>query len=130
LGLESFPRTSGHEGMHVLVPLERVHEPEEARAFVQLVARAIARSHPGLGVSIDAKMNGRGQQFVSAYSARPDTARVCTPLRWDEIAKVDPAELTTDAVLERVARLGDVHAGVLSGAQRLRPAMERFAGRA
>jgi DNA primase len=105
----------------------RVHEPEEVRAFVQLVARATGRSHPDLGVAIDAKMNGRGQQFVSVYSARPDTARVVTPLRWDEVADVDPSAFTTDEVLERVERLGDVHAGILTGAQRLRSALRRFA---
>ena len=129
LDLESFPRTSGHpHGLHVLVPLTRVHEHDEVRGFVQAVARALHRSHPRLGVSVDAKMNGHGQQFVSAYSLRPKTARVCTPLTWDEVdASLEEAVFTMGEVLRRVRSLGDVHAGVLTGRQRLGPALRRFA---
>jgi bifunctional non-homologous end joining protein LigD len=129
LDLESFPRTSGHpRGMHVLVPLARVHEHDEVRAFVQAVARAVHRSHPKLGVAVDAKMNGQGQQFVSAYSVRPKSARVCTPLRWDEVDEsLGFGAFTMAEVLQRVDRLGDLHAGVLRGRQRLGPALRRFA---
>jgi len=129
LDLESFPRTSGHPGgLHVLVPLARVHDHDEVRAFVHAVARALHRAHPKLGVSVDAKMNGHGQQFVSAYSVRPKSARVCTPLRWDELDEsLDYDEFTMAEVLRRVDTLGDVHAGVLAGRQRLGPALRRFA---
>ena len=48
LGLEAVPKTSGGKGMHVLVPVERRHEPREARGFVYAVARALARRHPEL----------------------------------------------------------------------------------
>ena len=129
LSLAGYPRTSGQGGMHVLVPLARVHEPEDVRAFVRLVAGAVDRAHPDLGVSIDAKMNGRGQQFVSAYSARPATSCVCTPLTWDEVTSPLP-EFTTVDVLARVKRFGDVHAGVLRGGQRLKRALEAVATKA
>jgi bifunctional non-homologous end joining protein LigD len=126
LGLESFPRTSGQGGVHVLVPLARVHEPEQVRGFVQLVAGAVRRAYPNLGVAIDAKMNGRGQQFVTAYSARPTTGRVCTPLAWEEVRSPLPS-FTPGAVLHRVEERGDIHAGVLRGRQRLRSALASFA---
>ena len=71
-------------------------------------------------------MNGRGQQFVSAYSARPTTRRVCTPLTWDEVRSPLPA-FTPDDVLARVEERGDVHAGVLRGGQRLGRALAAFA---
>jgi bifunctional non-homologous end joining protein LigD len=125
LGLESYVRTSGHEGVHVLVPLARVHAFEETRAFARLVAGAIHRTRRKLGVSVDAKMNGHGQQFVAAYSVRPKTARVCTPITWDELAP--GLAFTMDEVLARVERLGDVHEPLLHGRQRLAQALERFA---
>jgi DNA primase len=40
----------------------------------------------------------------------PD-ARVSTPLRWDEVADVEPADLRLDTVPDRVAQLGDPSRG-------------------
>jgi len=129
LELESYPRTSGHDGLHVLVPLSRVHDYDLVRSFVAAVARAVHRARPRLGVAIDVKMNGHGQQFVSAYSLRPRTARVCTPLTWEEVTpELDPATFTINQVVARVERLGDVHEGLLRGRQRLGPALRRFGG--
>ena len=116
LGLERFPKTSGSEGIHMLVPVERRYTYEETRRFAEVVAGAIARAHPGLattewtkakrrGVLIDANQNGEGKTIASAYSVRPQPgAPVSTPLRWDEVDEsLDPAAFTMDAVLERVA---------------------------
>jgi len=132
LGLESLVRTTGGAGLHVLVPVARRHTHEEARRFAQAVAVALERARPELvttawakdrrrGVFVDAKMNGHGQQIVSAYSVRPlSGAPVATPLAWDELdERLDPAALTMEAVLERVERLGDLHEPVLHGRQRL-----------
>jgi bifunctional non-homologous end joining protein LigD len=103
--------------MHVRVPLARVHTFEQTRMFAYAVAALLQAN----GVSLDAKMNGHGQQVVSVYSARPPDLRVATPLRWDEVdARLDPRELTMDVVLERVEREGDLAAPLLRGRQRLR----------
>jgi len=129
LGLDSYPRTSGHAGLHVLVPLARVHDSDQVRRFVAAVARAVHRARPRLGVAIDVKMNGHGQQFVSVYSLRPKTARICAPLAWDEVTpSLDPAGFGIAEVVRRVDELGDLHAGVLRGRQRLGPALRRFGG--
>lgn len=37
---------------------------------------------------------------------------VSTPIRWDEIADVEPQELTMATVPARFAELGDLHAGI------------------
>ena len=47
LELESFPKTSGSRGIHVLVPIARRHTYEVAREFASVVAGALARAHPG-----------------------------------------------------------------------------------
>jgi bifunctional non-homologous end joining protein LigD len=136
LGLASFPKTSGADGMHVLVPVERRHTYDETREFSEIVARAIASSHRGLattewtkakrrGVLIDSNQNGEGKTIASVYSVRPKAgAPVSTPLRWDEVdEELDPAAFTMDVVLRRVERDGDLFAGVLSTRQRLNDAL-------
>jgi bifunctional non-homologous end joining protein LigD len=136
LGLASYPKTSGADGMHVLVPLERRHSYDETREFAEIVAGALARRHRGLvttewskarrrGVLVDANQNGAGKTIASVYSVRPRPgAPVSTPLRWDEIGEtLDPAAFTMDAVLERVRRHGDLFAGVLTTRQRLASAL-------
>jgi bifunctional non-homologous end joining protein LigD len=66
-------------------------------------------------------MNGHGQQIVSVYSVRPlPGAPVATPLAWEEVEPgLDPAAFTMEAVLDRVRRLGDLHAPLLRARQRL-----------
>jgi bifunctional non-homologous end joining protein LigD len=115
-GLESVVHTTGGDGVHVRVPLARVHTFEETRAFAYALGRLVDVD----GVRVDAKMNGHGQQVVSVYSARPPDLAVATPLGWDELEAVgDPRELTMEVALERVARHGDLAAPLLGARQRL-----------
>ena len=137
LELESFPKTSGSEGIHILVPVARRHTYAETREFSEIVAGALARAHPGLvttewtkakrrGVLIDSNQNGEGKTIASAYSVRPKAgAPVSTPLRWDEVNDtLDPSAFTMDAVLERVGREGDLFDGVLTTKQSLSAALK------
>jgi bifunctional non-homologous end joining protein LigD len=130
--LEGFPKTSGADGIHVLVPIARRHTFEETREFSEIVAGAIARAHPKLattewvrakrrGVLIDSNQNGWGKTIASVYSVRPKPgAPVSTPLRWEELdASLDPAAFTMEAVLDRVAREGDLFEPVLKTKQTL-----------
>lgn len=139
LGLEGFPKTSGAKGMHVLVPLARRHTHDDARRFASIVAAALARAHPGLvttewarrkrrGVLIDVHQNGAGRTTASAYSVRPRAgAPVSTPLRWDEVRPgLEPGAFTMDVALERVARHGDLAAGVLTQRQTLTAALREL----
>jgi bifunctional non-homologous end joining protein LigD len=134
--LESFPKTSGSRGIHVLVPIARRHSFTDVREFAGIAAGALARAHPGLvttewakqkrrGVLVDANQNGPGKTNASVYSVRPRAgAPVSTPLRWDEVVPgLDPAAFTMDAVLDRVARDGDLFTGVLGGKQSLAKAL-------
>ena len=139
LGLEGFPKTSGADGMHVLVPVERRYTYEDTRRFAEVVAGAIARAHPKLattewtkakrrGVLVDANQNGEGKTIASAYSVRPQAgAPVSTPLRWEEVDEsLDPAAFTMEVVLRRVSEHGDLFDGVLTTRQRLEPALRRL----
>ena len=136
LGLVSFPKTSGADGFHVLVPVERRHTYADTREFAEIVAGTLARMHHGLvttewskskrkGVLVDANQNGEGKTIASVYSVRPRAgAPVSTPLRWDEVAEdLDPQSFTMDVVLARVERDGDLFGGVLSTRQSLGEAL-------
>jgi bifunctional non-homologous end joining protein LigD len=137
LGLESFPKTSGSDGIHVLVPIARRHTYEDTRRFSEIVAGAIARAHRGLattewtkakrrGVLIDSNQNGEGKTIASVYSVRPKPGGpVSTPLRWDEVTeKLNPSIYSMDVVLDRVRRYGDVFEPVLKTRQSLTAALQ------
>jgi bifunctional non-homologous end joining protein LigD len=140
LGLDSHAKTTGGEGLHVQVPIARRHTHAEARRFAEVVGGAIVRGNRLVttkrlldrrpGILIDTAMNGHGQQIVAPYSLRPrPEAAVATPLRWDEVdERLDPAELTMTAVVERVARNGDLFEPILRGRQLLNPALARLSG--
>jgi len=136
LELESVVKTSGSDGIHVLVPIARRHTFDQTREFSEIVASALARTHRGLvttewtrakrrGVLIDSNQNGEGKTIASVYSVRPrEGAPVSTPLRWDEVnERLDPREFTMDVVRRRVEQHGDLFEPVLRGRQSLTAAL-------
>jgi DNA ligase D len=123
-GLRGFPKTSGSRGMHVYVRIEPSQSFEEVRRSALALAREVERRMPGRatsrwwkeereGVFIDYNQNARDRTIASAYSVRavPD-ARVSCPLEWDEVADVEPAELTMETVPARLRQRGDPSAGI------------------
>jgi bifunctional non-homologous end joining protein LigD len=136
LGLAGFAKTSGSDGMHVLVPVERRYTYDDTREFAEIVAGTLARTHQGLvttewtkakrrGVLIDANQNGEGKTIASVYSVRPHPgAPVSTPLRWEEVRDgLDPKAFGPDAVLARIEQHGDLFEGVLTEKQSLGKAL-------
>lgn len=98
LGLPSYLKTSGGKGLHVVVPVRRLHDWQAVKAFSQAVvahmARAIpqrfvARSGPKNRVGrifIDYLRNGFGATTACAWSvrARPGLG-ISVPVGWDEL---------------------------------------------
>jgi bifunctional non-homologous end joining protein LigD len=139
LGLEGYPKTSGSDGMHVLVPIQRRYTYADTREFAEIVARTLAQTHRGLvttewskqkrrGVLIDSNQNGEGKTIASVYSVRPqEGAPVSTPLRWNEVGEgLDPRDFTMDVVLGRIERDGDLFEPVLKGRQSIGKALEKL----
>ncbi len=137
LGLTGFPKTSGADGFHVLVPIARRYSYGQTREFAEIVAGTLARLHRGLvttewarakrrGVLVDANQNGEGKTIASVYSVRPKAgAPVSTPLRWEEVTEdLDPADFTMEVVLDRIQRDGDLFEGVLTTRQALGKALD------
>jgi len=139
MGLRAVAKTSSARGLHVMVPIDPVHPYDEVRDFCRLVANALTQVHPELvttvwtkarrrGVLIDCNQVGFGKTISSVYSVRPRPgAPVSTPLRWEEVDEgLDPRAFTMRAVLDRVARDGDLFAPAIAGGQDLRAALGRL----
>ena len=139
LDLESHVKTSGADGIHILVPIVRRSTYEETYEFAELLSRKLEAEHPGevttewlkkkrAGVLVDHRQNGHGKTIASAYSVRPKPgAPVSTPLRWEELGeKVRPRDFGMREALERVERHGDLFEPVLRGGQALGPALRRL----
>jgi bifunctional non-homologous end joining protein LigD len=136
LGLRSYVKTSGMDGIHVLVPLTRRSTWAQTHAFAEAVSKRLEERNPGVvttewlkakreGVFVDYHQNVRGKTIASVYSVRPrEGAPVSTPLRWEELTeKLDPRSFTMDEVLRRVEREGDLFEPVLQGGQSLGQAL-------
>ncbi len=139
LELRSYVKTSGSDGIHVLVPITRRSTFEDTYAFAELLSRQLEAAHPGevttewlkkkrSGVLVDHRQNGWGKTIASVYSVRPKPgAPVSTPLHWDELTEsVRPRDFTMAVALERVARHGDLFEPVLRGGQALGPALRKL----
>jgi len=96
--LETFVKTSGSTGLHVLIPLGARYTYEQSRTLGQLLAQIIVRRRPAIAtvqrnlaarqgkVYIDYLQNRRGQLIVAPYSVRPlPGAPISAPLRWREV---------------------------------------------
>jgi bifunctional non-homologous end joining protein LigD len=137
--LESHVKTSGADGIHVLVPIARRHGFDETYEFAELLSRRLEDEHPGevttewlkrkrSGVLVDHRQNGWGKTIASVYSVRPKPgAPVSTPLQWDELTEsVRPRDFSMRVALDRVARHGDLFEPVLRGRQTLGPALREL----
>lgn len=107
-GLESFVRTSGGKGLHLVVPLSPPAPWDRARIFAQAVAEAARDAEPLRYVAtmskqkrkgrifIDWLRNGRGATSIASFSARARAgAPVAMPLRWEELGKVASGDAFT-----------------------------------
>jgi DNA ligase D len=120
LGIASHPKTSGNRGLHIYARLERRWSSTEVRAAAVALARELERRHPdlmtaqwwkeerGRRIFVDFNQNAPHKTVFGAWSVRPRTgAQVSTPLGWDEVASIEPDDLTIATVPARVASAGD-----------------------
>jgi bifunctional non-homologous end joining protein LigD len=119
LGLQSFLRTSGGKGLHVVAPIDRRTDWGNFKEFARGVAELMARVVPDRYVAsvskacrrgkifIDYLRNQRGATAVASYSARARLgAPVATPLGWEELSKLkSSSQYTVSNVLQRLAKL-------------------------
>jgi bifunctional non-homologous end joining protein LigD len=119
LGLESFVKTTGGKGLHVVVPLTPSAGWEDVRLFCKGVADAVVNRAPdrftanmskakrGGKIFIDYVRNNRGATAIAPYSTRAkERASVAVPLRWAELSgRVRPDTYTVKTLGNRLSRL-------------------------
>jgi bifunctional non-homologous end joining protein LigD len=120
LGLESFVKTSGGKGFHVVVPLVRRSDWGRAKAFSAAVSKNMARKYPDRFVAVRSKArrknrifldylrNGRGASSIAPYSTRARAgAPVSVPIGWEELNDVRPDGYTVENLFKRLSALKD-----------------------
>ncbi|HVL51851.1 MAG TPA: DNA polymerase domain-containing protein [Actinomycetota bacterium] len=133
-GLTGFPKTSGSRGIHINVRIEPRWGFTDVRKAALALAREVERRDPLAttawwkenrhGVFLDYNQNARDRTVASAYSVRPKPdARVSTPLEWDEVPDVEPANWTVATVPARFAET-DPDAGIDAAAGSLESLLE------
>src|SRR5213592_3635035 len=118
-GLTGWPKTSGSRGFHIYARIEPRWTFTEVRRAAVALAREVEERVPDLatsrwwkeerhGVFVDYNQNAKDRTTASAYSVRPTPdARICTPLRWDEVPDCEPEAFTVATVPERFVAGGD-----------------------
>jgi bifunctional non-homologous end joining protein LigD len=117
LGLESWVKTTGGRGLHVVVPLKPKRDTSFCLEFSRAVSEAIEQSDPRTftttfakagrerKILIDYLRNNRTNTSVCAFSSRARAgARVSMPLDWNDL-KDGPDRWTLLTVPKRLARL-------------------------
>jgi bifunctional non-homologous end joining protein LigD len=119
LGLQSFVKTTGGKGLHVVAPVTRRAGWDEVKDFARRIVRRVSEEHPGKyliqmtkakrreRIFLDYLRNGRGATAVAAYSTRARAgAPVSTPLKWEELSQIRSADqFTLRDIPGRLARL-------------------------
>ncbi len=119
LKLESFVKTTGGKGLHLVLPLERRHLWDEAKDFCKQVADLIVAAAPERytanmskaarhgKIFIDYLRNGRGATAIVPYSTRARAgAPISVPLDWKELsAKMPSDHFNIRNIAERLGKI-------------------------
>jgi DNA ligase D len=138
LGAVGWPKTSGGSGIHIYVRIEPRWSFADVRRAALAFAREVQSRVPQHAtttwwrkdrepdkVFVDYNQNARDHTIASAYSVRGlPQATVSTPITWEEIDDVMPADCTIATVPARFAKLGDLHAGIDAAVFSLEPLLE------
>ena len=105
LGLESFVKSTGGKGIHVVAPIEPKREWPEIKEFTHHFVLMMERSNSGLYLTkmtksartgrifLDYLRNERGATAVAPWSPRARAGvRVAVPLTWAELERTDPKQ--------------------------------------
>lgn len=119
LGLQSWVKTTGGKGLHVVAPIDRRLGWYDFKEFTRLVVEQMEQAEPARytttlaksarkgKIFLDYLRNGRNATFIAPYSPRARAgAPVAVPITWEELAHgVDAARFTIHSVPRRLANL-------------------------
>jgi bifunctional non-homologous end joining protein LigD len=143
LKLDSWVKSTGGKGLHIVIPLAKRHAWDEVKDFTRAFSADLSARNPGKylikatiaarkgKIFIDYLRNGRGATSIGAYCVRAKpTAAISVPLRWEELSpRLDPDAFTPEAVARRVAKLkADPWEGYWTSRQSITRAMRTAVG--
>ncbi len=116
MGLQSFLKTTGGKGLHVVVPIERKYGWPTIKGFTKAIAESMAHDSPDRFIANMSKAKRQGRIFIdylrndhtstaaTAFSVRArSNAGVSTPLEWKELTPaLDPKRYTIQTLAERL----------------------------
>jgi bifunctional non-homologous end joining protein LigD len=131
--LESWVKTTGGKGMHVVVPIAPSHDWSACLAFSRAFAAEIVSHDPtrfttkfskagrAMQILIDYLRNNRTNTSIAAYSVRARaTGAVSVPIAWDELTpRLNPQRWTMKTVPRFLKDRRDPWAGYFRAKQRL-----------
>ncbi len=138
LKLPHFCKTSGGNGLHILIPLHAKYDFEQSKQFAELICNMLYKQFPKTTsierspgkrpkkIYLDFLQNRFGQSIAAPYSVRPRPgATVSTPLHWKEVNdRLDIKEFTIKTVPKRVEKIGDIFEPVLGKGIDLKKALK------
>lgn len=125
LGLQSWVKTSGSKGFHIVVPLDAKADFGAVHRFANTVGTVLVSRHPtrltqefsksdrGGRILVDTGRNGYSATFAAAYAVRAKPgAPISAPCTWEEVqdGKVQPQTFTIRTIADRIAAVGDLWA--------------------
>ena len=135
-GIESFVKTSGGKGLHVVAPLTRRITWDQLKHYSHRLAMEIAQAHPSRFVAtmskakrkekiyIDYLRNSFGATSIATYGTRAlPGAPVSTPVSWDELSFISGSQFFTLTTLPH--RLQTLRADPWKGFFDLRQTLSR-----
>ncbi len=107
-GAPHYVKTSGQDGLHVLLPMGAALDHDAVRTLAEVLARLVCEELPEIAtitrpvaargdkVYVDYLQNGRGKLIAAPFSARPRAgAPVSMPLTWSQVtSKLSPSRFT------------------------------------
>jgi bifunctional non-homologous end joining protein LigD len=129
LGLQSYVKTSGKKGLHIVIPIQRDYTYLVTREFAHVIGQHLAKETEIVvsefsetkkpnKVFMDYTQNSHGKTMVIPYGLRATPqATVSTPLEWTEVKKgLKPEEFNLFSVVEHKK---DPWKGILQNTQKL-----------
>ena len=120
LGMPAFLKTSGGKGLHLVVPIKRLHDWDAVKGFSQAIVQHLARTIPQRFVAksgpknrvgkifVDYLRNGFGATTASAWTARARPGMgVSVPVTWDELDTLTSGAHWTLGTVERRLHTGN-----------------------
>jgi|SRR5215472_1460011 len=143
-GLQSFAKTSGSKGLQLYVPLNTGVTYDQTKPFARAIAQLLEGRYPNQVVSdmkkslrsnkvlIDWSQNDVHKTTINVYSLRARAhPTVSAPVTWQEVEQClqeknpDLLVFTSDQVLQRVEKMGDLFDPVIRLKQKL-PALAKL----